>query len=122
MVVGSERDRNIRVPQQFRDDFHAVPGAQHRSCDRMPEVVPPAQVDLEFLRDRANIALQGIARIQRNSTPCMEDPLAGIAESLHALQQCRWNWNSAFRIPAFGGVDLAVVHAALHVQNVALEI
>jgi hypothetical protein len=62
VVVGLERDRNIRVPQQFRNDFHPVPGAQHRSCDRMPEVVPPAELDVEFLRDRANMALQGIAR------------------------------------------------------------
>ncbi len=52
----------------------------------------------------------------------MEDPLAGIAESFQTLQQCRRNRNSAFRIPAFGGVDIAVIHAALHMQNVALEI
>lgn len=64
------------MPRQFRHDFHPVPGAQHRSCDGMPEVVPPAQVDVAFFRDRANIALQDIARIQRNSTACMEDPLA----------------------------------------------
>jgi hypothetical protein len=63
VVVGPERDRNIRVPQQFRHDFYTVPGPQHRSCDRMPEVVPPADVDVEFLLDWANVSLQGIARV-----------------------------------------------------------
>jgi hypothetical protein len=88
----------------------------------MPEVVPPAQADVEFLRDRANIALQGIARIQRNSTTCMEDPLAGVPQSFQTIEECRRNRNSASGIPALVGVDLAVVHAALHIKNIALEI
>lgn len=47
----------------------------------MPEVVPPAEVDLEFGRDRSDVTLQSIARIQGNSTAGMEDPLPGRAES-----------------------------------------
>jgi hypothetical protein len=41
-----------RVLQQFRHDFHTVPGAQHQSCDCMPEVVPPS--DPEARRGRVD--------------------------------------------------------------------
>ena len=104
MVVGPKRDRNIRVPQQFRHDFHTVPGAQHRGCHRVAEVVPPAQVDVELLRHRADVALQCIARIQRNATACMEDPLAGFPPELSNARGVRVESEFGDSNPALGGM------------------
>jgi hypothetical protein len=52
----------------------------------------------------------------------MKDPLAGLVQSLHALEQYRRNRNSSFRLPTLRGVDLPFVDAALHLENITIEI
>src|SRR5215510_13048256 len=88
----------------------------------MAEVMPPTQVDLEFLRDRPDVALQRVSRVQSYATPPMKDPLASFVQSVHTHQQCRWNRDPTFRVSTLRGIDFPVVHAPLHMENVALEI
>src|SRR5215475_14993702 len=88
----------------------------------MAEVMPPTQVDLEFLRDRPDVALQRVSRVQSDATPPVKDPLASFVQSVHTLQQCRRNRDPTFRVSTLRGIDFPVVHAPLHMENVALEI
>jgi hypothetical protein len=52
----------------------------------------------------------------------VKDPFATLTQGFQALEKCRRNRDSAFRVSTLRAIDFPLIQAALHMKNIALEI